>query len=104
VEKVSGLLKAFVIGAGVVLLGGTLLLAVLIVMRATGGGPGDRERVVRPLELELDLPAGARIEQVVPDGSRIILLGVDGENRQFLALIDPGTGERLGLIHLRPGE
>ena len=46
----------------------------------------------------MPLPAGARIEQVVPGGGCLILLGVDGAGRQFVALVDPFTGERISLL------
>jgi hypothetical protein len=48
------------------------------------------------------LPAGARIEQVVADGRRLVLLGTDEDGGQFLAVIDPTTGERLSLLRVRP--
>jgi hypothetical protein len=103
VDTVSAPLKAFVIGAGIVLVVGTIVLAVLLVLRATGGMVGEAPGA-RALPRELLLPAGARVEQVVPDGRRVILLGVDGSGRQFLALIDPTSGERLSLIRIRPEE
>ena len=49
------------------------------------------------------LPAGARIEQVVVDGRRLVLLGSDEAGEQFLAVVDPVTGERLSLLRVRPG-
>lgn len=99
-DKVSGLLKAFVIGAGILLIAGTLVLAALLVQRALGGG--DAGSPARPGgAVELALPDGARIEQIVPDGRRVLLLGVAGDDRQFLAVVDPETGERLSLIRFR---
>lgn len=99
-EKVSGVLKAFVIGAGIVLFAGTILLVTLIVLRITGG----REVALPPAAqaVDLQLPAGARIEQVVPDGVRVLLLGTDRTGAQFLAVVDPATGERLMLVRVRP--
>ncbi len=97
-DKVSSALKAFVIAAGLVLVTGTILLAAIIIVRATGGG-----EVAMPVpDAELALPAGARVQQVVPDGRRVILLGVDGAGQQFLAIVHAETGERLKLIRIRP--
>ena len=96
-DNIPNLLKAFVIAGGVVLLAGTILLAVLIVMRAGEGDP-----VVQPAPQALLLPAGARIEQVVVDGRRVVLLGTDQAGEQFLAVIDPVTGERLSLLRVHP--
>jgi hypothetical protein len=97
VDNIPSALKAFVIAGGVVLVAGTILLAVLIAMRAGEGGP-----VVQQAPETLLLPAGARIEQVVVDGRRLVLLGTDEAGEQFLAVVDPVTGERLSLLRVRP--
>jgi hypothetical protein len=105
VDTVPAPLKAFVVGGGVVLVIGTIVLVVLLVLRATGGGIAEVEPVRGVLmPQELMLPAGARIQQVVPDGRRVILLGVDGAGAQFLAVVDPASGERLSLIRIRAEE
>jgi hypothetical protein len=105
VDTVPAPLKAFVVGGGVVLVIGTIVLVVLLVLRATGGGIAEVEPVRGVLmPQELMLPAGARIQQVVPDGRRVILLGVDGAGAQFLAVVDPTSGERLSLIRIRAEE
>ena len=96
-NNVSTLLKAFVIGAGIVLVAGTILLVVLIATRA-----GDDPTVERQPAQALRLPAGARIEQVVIDGRRLVLLGVDATGTQFVAVVDPATGERLSLLRVQP--
>ena len=100
-DNISGLLKAFVIIGGVVLLLGSALLVALLVLR------GNEERALRAVvsaPFELALPAGSRIEQVSMDGERLVLLAIDGAGRQFVAVVDPRTGERLSLIHIRPAE
>jgi hypothetical protein len=97
VDNVSSLLKAFVIGAGIVLVAGTIFLVVLIASRA-----GDDAPVTRQAAQALRLPAGARIEQVVIDGRRLVLLGVDATGTQFVAVVDPATGERLSLLRVQP--
>jgi Family of unknown function (DUF6476) len=99
VDNISSLLKAFVIAGGIALVAGTILLVVLIVMRA-----GDRGPIVQQAPQILRLPAGARIEQVVVDGRRLVLLGLDGAGTQFLAVVDPVTGERLSLLRVQPEE
>jgi hypothetical protein len=97
VDNIPSLLKAFVIGGGILLIGGTLLLAVLIMLRAGGD-----ERLVRRPDATLGLPRGARVEQVVADGERWLLLGTDGAGQQFVAEVDARTGERLSLLWLQP--
>jgi Family of unknown function (DUF6476) len=97
VDNVSSILKVFVIAGGIVLVAGTILLAVLIVMRA-----GADEPIAQQAPQRLLLPAGARIEQVVVDGRRLVLLGTDEAGEQFVAVVDPATGERLSLLRVRP--
>ena len=96
-DNIPSVLKVFVIAGGIVLVAGTILLAVLLVMRAGDEGP-----IVQQAPQALRLPAGARIEQVVVDGRRLVLLGTDGAGTQFLAVVDPATGERLSLLRVRP--
>jgi hypothetical protein len=125
VDNIVRALKVFVIAGGIVLLAGTMLLAVLIVMRPSEdpadppAGPraespapaveGDPPGAVCELALPapgaamgVPLPAGARIEQVVPTAGCLILLGVDGAGRQFVALVDPYSGARLSLLLMQP--
>jgi hypothetical protein len=101
VNNIPTVLKAFVIGGGVLLVAGTVLLVALLVLRAVDDPPADSPQS-GPLLLEL--PAGVRVEQIVPNGRRLILLGVDGAGQQFLAVVDPLTGERLSLLQIRPQE
>lgn len=96
-DNISNLLKAFVIACGIALVAGTIVLIALLVMRA-----GDRGPIGQQAPQTLRLPAGARIEQVVVDGRRLVLLGTDGAGAQFLAVVDPATGERLALLRIRP--
>ena len=96
-DNIPRLLKAFVIAGGVALVGGTALLVALLVLRATGGDP-----VAGRPDGTLALPRGGRIEQVVADGQRWLLLGSDAGGQQFLAVVDARSGERLGLLWLHP--
>jgi hypothetical protein len=114
VDNIPKLLKGFVIAGGVALIAGTALLLVMIVMRAStdraadpsAGTPLAADRcgggTPSSQPLSVPLPAGARIEQIVPDGNCLMLLGVDGDGRQFVALVDPLTGKRISMLLLRP--
>jgi hypothetical protein len=97
VDNIPSALKFFVVAGGIVLVAGTILLAVLIALRA-----GTDDPAVRQSPQTLSLPAGARIEQVVVDGRRLVLLGSDQAGAQFVAVVDPVTGERLSLLRVRP--
>lgn len=114
-DNISKLLKGFVIAGGIALIAGTAVLIVMIVMRGSGNRSADRS-VEAPLlapdrcgsgapssqPLSVPLPAGARVEQIVQGGNCLILLGMGGDGQQFVALVDPLTGERISLLLLRP--
>lgn len=102
VTNVPGVLKAFVITSGIMLLIGAILLAVLIMLRTAGGSGGDEVAGAPSAPVDLDLPAGARVDQVMADGKRLVLLAEDREGRQFLAVVDALSGERLSLIRINP--
>ena len=96
-DNIPSALKVFVVAGGIVLVAGTIVLVALIATRA---GSDDPIRQRGPQALYL--PAGARIEQVVIDGRRLVLLGVDATGTQFVAVVDPATGERLSLLRVQP--
>jgi hypothetical protein len=82
------------------LLIGAILLVILIMLRAAGGG--DLQESAQPGPVDLDLPEGARIEQVIADGKRLVLLAENRDGGQYLAVIDAMSGERLSLIRVNP--
>ncbi|MGI9436182.1 MAG: DUF6476 family protein [Geminicoccaceae bacterium] len=97
------MLKAFVIAGGVVLLIGVVLLAVLIMLQVSG--QNDQAREEGPAApVDLALPSGARITQVVADGRRLVLLAEDADGRQYLAVVDAASGERQSLIRITPAD
>jgi hypothetical protein len=90
-------LKIFCIAAAVVIVLGTGTLVWLLVQRQKA-----REAAPPPpaAMLDLRLPEGLRIAQTAFDGSRLVLL-LEGPNRQqYLALVNPTTGERLSLLRV----
>lgn len=102
VNPVPGVLKAFVILGGIALLVGVIMLAVMIMLRASGDPSGEVAAPAAPVDLAL--PAGARVDQVVADGKRLVLIGEDRNGQQFIAVVDALTGARQSLIHLTPAE
>lgn len=99
-------LKMFVIGAGVLLLVGTIVLAVLVALGIRGDEP-EPAAAAPPAAVAdgpLVLPAGARIHEVVPDpaGGPLVLLGTDLEDAPFLALVDLERGTLVRLIRFAP--
>lgn len=105
VNNVSGLLKAFVILGGITLVIGAILLAVMLALRATGGGDAPQRVVGQGTKpIDLALPVGVRVGQVVADGKRLVLLGEDGDGTQYIAVVDALSGARQSLIRLMPSE
>ena len=105
-DTVGRPLKVFVVGAGVLLVVGTIVLAVLMVLQMGAERPEPVQAVVdAPLTGKpLPLPPGARIEQVVPDplGGPLMLLGTDRNDAPFLALVDLERGTLIRLIRFAP--
>lgn len=104
VNNVSGLLKAFVILGGVMLVIGMLLLAVMIVLRAGGAGGAPERGPAASGPVDLALPAGVRVSQVVIEGKRLVLLGEGADGQQYVAVVDADSGERKTLIRVMPEE
>ena len=102
VNNVPGLLKAFVILGGIALLIGVVLLAVMIMLRATGDAPKRGVEATGPVDVAL--PAGVRVSQVVVDGKRLVLLGEGADGQQYIAVVDAVSGVRQNLIRLAPAE
>lgn len=99
---VPGVLKAFVITSGVILLIGVILLAVMIMLKASRDVE-DSEAVDLPsAPIDLALPEGARVDQVIANGKRLVLLAEDADGGQYLAVVDALSGERLSLMRIIP--
>lgn len=101
VTNVPGVLKGFVIISGIMLLIGAILLVALIMLKAMGDGEESTSEVQRA-PIDLELPAGAKINQMVADGKRLVLLAEDDTGQQYVAVVDALTGERLSLIRVTP--
>jgi hypothetical protein len=103
VNAVPAVLKVFVILGGVALLVGTIMLAALVMLRMGDGEPSDlAEQPAGPVDLAL--PKDVRVNQVVADGRRLILLGESSDGQQYIAVVDARSGERESLIRLAPEE
>jgi hypothetical protein len=91
-------LKIFCIVGGVVLVLGTATLIWLLMQRQE-----TREAALRPAAaamLELPLPEGLRIAQTSFDGRHALLLLHGPDQQQYLALVNPATGQRLSLLRV----
>lgn len=83
------------------LLIGGILLTVMIMLKAGSGDEGDK--VSSPsAPVDLALPAGAKVNEVIADGKRLVLLAEDQDGQQYLVVVDALSGERLSLIRVNP--
>jgi hypothetical protein len=85
-------LKALTIVMGVLILGGTAVLGVVLARRMGGGS-------VAPVSVLLDEPAGTRIAGIAGAGDRLAVQ-LQGGGQDRLVLIDPHTGAATGRVAL----
>jgi hypothetical protein len=91
VERFLGVLKVFVVVAGMLIVAGTVTLVVMLTGR--GGDSVRGEQVVT-------IPDGMRVVQVGPDGRRMLLLLESGDGAQAIAVVE--GGRRIGLLTIEP--
>lgn len=101
--NVPPVLKAFVITTGIILLIGVIILTVMIMLKA-GADEGSEETSLPKPAVDLALPSGAKVNQMVVDGKRLVLLAEDQTGQQYLAVVDALSGARLSLIRVKPAE
>jgi hypothetical protein len=92
-------LKIFCVVGGVVLVVGTATLVWLLVQRREAQQAADPPSAQAAM-LDLPLPEGLRIEQATFDGRHAVLLLRGPDQQQYLALVNPSTGERLSLLRI----
>jgi hypothetical protein len=103
-------LKALVIGMGILIVVGTVVMAVMLARRsgpdgeAAGAAPaaanGGSAAVVA--RRRIVLPAGARVVETVLDGDRVALRIALANGAERVVIIDIRTGRRLGTLDLAP--
>jgi hypothetical protein len=95
------MLKAIVIGMGVLIVVGSAVIVVKIAQRGGGDdGAANAGPAVTPATIAL--PAGARVIETALDGDRIALrIALEGGGEQVL-IIDARTGRHIGAVHLVP--
>jgi hypothetical protein len=91
-------LKVLTIVMGVLIVGGTVLLAVVLAGRM-GGGAHSILASAPPAAVVLDEPAGTRIAGIAGAGDRLALR-LQGGGPDRVVLIDPHSGATVGHIAL----
>jgi hypothetical protein len=87
-------LKALVIGMGVLIVAGTVTLAILLVQRLGAPAPGGRDATV-----SLGQPEGARISGIAAT-DRALAIWVSRPDGERVILLDPAGLRRIGEIRL----
>jgi len=94
------LLKAVVIGLGVLILVAVGLIVYVIVGRVLGDGAGSPADFA---SASVNLPSGSRVVSMTADDDHLSLLIEDGAGRQRVMTIDRRSGAVLGVLILEPG-
>jgi hypothetical protein len=87
-------LKALTIMMGVLIVGGTAVLGVVLARRMGNNGPA-----AAPISVLLDEPAGTRIAGIAGAGD-LVAVRLQGGGPDRLVLIDPHSGAATGHIGL----
>jgi hypothetical protein len=98
VDNVPGLLKAFVLAGGILIIAGTAALVAAIMLK---GRDDDPQAVAGPVDLAL--PPGSRVEQVIPDGRLVVLVGVEDAAQEFSLPTVGASGVLVSMLRLQPG-
>jgi hypothetical protein len=93
------LLKAVVIGLGLVILAAMAAIVFAVVNLVGEGAPGQgRGDAAGAFHATLAIPAGSQVVRIVAAGENIALHLDLGEGGERIMLIDPRSGEKLGEI------
>jgi hypothetical protein len=96
-------LKLLVVIMGVLLVGGTVVLIIAVVDRASHRPATPAPVATRGFDRAvIDLPEGARVLGSEVVGDRLVVRVGLAEGGETLIVIDPRSGARLGTIELRP--
>ena len=97
--KTTRLLKAVVIGLGVLILAAVGLIVYEMVGRAVGDGQESSDDYV---SASVNLPPGSRVVGMTADGDRLSLLIEDAAGHQRVMTVDRRSGAVLGILTLEP--
>ncbi len=105
-------LKTLVIIMGVLIVIGVGVVAGAIIDRAARGGARTSAVTAPALaapgkmfgNVAVDLPQGAKIQEMAAAGERLVLRLLMPDGAERLLVLDPGSGQPLGTIELRPAK
>jgi hypothetical protein len=93
-------LKALVIVMGVLLVGGSATLAVLMVKRLAGPARRQPAASAMPARASVALPPGTEVQSVSALGERLAVY-VAGRQGNLILIVDPATGAVVETIELK---
>jgi len=99
------MLKALVIGMGILIVAASAVIVVKLAQRGGGaGGDGGAASAAGSLTpATFALPAGARVIETALDGDRLALRLVLAGGGERVVIIDARTGRRIAAVDLVPG-
>lgn len=95
--QTTRLLKAIVIGLGVLILAAVGLIVYVMIDRLDDGGAGPSGYQA---SAAVNLPPGARVVAMTADGDIVTLLVEDADGRQQVITVDRNSGAVLGILTL----
>ena len=96
------MLKALVIGMGILIVIGSAVIVVKIAQRGIGESAANGDGPVTPTTIAL--PAGARVIETALDGDRIALRIALEDGGERVMIIDTRSGRRVGAVDLGPAQ
>ena len=98
------MLKALVIGMGILIVAGSAVIVVKLAQTGVGGGDGGAAGAAASLTpATFALPAGARVIETALDGDRLALRLALAGGGERVVIIDARTGRRIAAVDLMPG-
>jgi hypothetical protein len=100
-RNMKGLL-ALVIIMGVMIVAGLVVVVVTIAMRLSGSGTEAAATTAGFGTLDLPVPAGCQVMEMVAADDRLILRLGSGERCNQIIVVDAANGRNLGTVRLMP--
>jgi hypothetical protein len=95
-------LLALVIIMGVMIVAGLVVVVVTIAMRLSGSGTEAAATTAGFGTLDLPVPAGCQVMEMVAADDRLILRLGSGERCNQIIVVDAANGRNLGTVRLMP--
>jgi len=95
-------LKTLVIGMAVLIVVGLTVVVITAIKRTGDGGAPVAAKGAAFGDVQVAIPAGARVETTTVDGGRLVVTLVQSDGSRRTMVVDLATGKRLGMIRFVP--